>query len=167
MVRKQSQKQKQSVNVKIHIGDTNKKRKRRNYKRKAGVSQGVNQYSAQAQPYHPVYIQSGTPEPENNPLLRAIQELNTNVVKNHVEQLVNPLLNQVPSRGHIIGEPPRTYHRSHNINLDEIYKTNSDVKPEDNPLLGSPLGLSPMTLVSSISGDTIPPPLQYNTKYQD
>ena len=56
MVRKQSQKQKQSVNVKIHIGDTNKKRKRRNYKRKAGVSKGVNQYSAQAQPYHPVYI---------------------------------------------------------------------------------------------------------------
>ena len=125
MVRRQSQKQKQSVNVKIHIGDTNKKRKRRNSKRKADISQGVSQsYPAPSQPYTPVYIQSGTPspEPENNPLLRAIQELNSNVVKTHVEKLVNQLLNQVPERGHIIGEPPRTYHRSHNVNLDDIYK---------------------------------------------
>ena len=80
---KQSQKQKQSVNVKIHIGDTNKKRRRYN-KRKSGGGGGgggghSSGYQQSTNAYTPVYIQSGTPETEFNPLLRAIQDLNGNI----------------------------------------------------------------------------------------
>ena len=98
MVRKikQSQKQKQSLNVKIHIGDTNKRR-RRNNKRKSGGGGGGRSsgYQQSTNAYTPVYIQSGTPETEFNPLLRATQDLNGNISRTHIEKVENPLLKQV------------------------------------------------------------------------
>ena len=102
MVRKNKQSVKQTVNVKVHIGDR-KQRKRRNYKRKeGGVSHGAQSYSAQQQPYHPVYIQSGTPQsPDPNPLLQAVQKLNENLVQKHVETPINPLLSKVAPKLHI------------------------------------------------------------------
>ena len=102
MVRKNKQSVKQTVNVKVHIGDR-KQRKRKNYKRKeGGVSHGAQSYSAQQQPYHPVYIQSGTPQsPDPNPLLQAVQKLNENLVQKHVETPINPLLSKVAPKLHI------------------------------------------------------------------
>ena len=103
MVRKNKQSVKQTVNVKVHVGNNKKQHKRRNYKRKEGVSHGVSQsYSAQQQPYHPVYIQSGTPQsPDPNPLLQAVQKLNENLVQKHVETPINPLLSKVAPKLHI------------------------------------------------------------------
>ena len=99
MVRKNKQSVKQTVNAKVHIGDR-KQRKRRNYKRKEGVSQGGQSYSAAQQPYHPIYIQSGTPT-ESNPLLQAIQNLNNNIVQKNIEKQENALLKTVAPKLHI------------------------------------------------------------------
>ena len=93
---KQSQKQKQSVNVKIHIGDTNKKRPRNN-KRKSGDGGGGHSsggYQQSTNAYTPVYIQSGTPEPKYNPLLRAINDLNSNISRTHTEKIEILTINQ-------------------------------------------------------------------------
>ena len=108
MVKKNKQYVKQTVNVKVHIGDSKKQRKRRNYKRKEGVSQGGQSYSASQQPYHPVYIQSGTAT-DSNPLLQAIQDLNNNIVRTHIEKNQNPLLKTVAEKG----TTADFYHSSH------------------------------------------------------
>ena len=92
---------KQSVNVKVHVGDSKKKSGRRRKKR-GGGSGGGSGGSSMPQPIHaftPVYIQSGTPSESDNPLHRAIRELNDKVDRQHIEHKVNPLLNMVANEG--------------------------------------------------------------------
>jgi hypothetical protein len=97
---------KQSVNVKVHIGDVKRKRKARKPRKKivgSGVvsSQVNNPY---AQPYTPIYIQSGYPNPyeppqppkivvpETNPLLSAIHDIHADIKRHHHEVLHNSLI---------------------------------------------------------------------------
>ena len=96
MVRKIKQSVKQSVNVKVHVGDTTNKKKRK-YRKKRSVASGASAVSAHypIQPYTPVYIQSGVPYESDNPLLKAIGELNNNINKVHTEKIENPLLRTV------------------------------------------------------------------------
>ena len=97
MVRK-STKQiiKQSVNVRVHVGDSKKKKNGRRRKRGGGSGGGS---SMPQQLYNPVYIQSGTPSESDNPLHRAIRDLNDKVDRQHIEHKVNPLLSMVANEG--------------------------------------------------------------------
>ena len=103
----QKQSQKQTVNVKVHIAETRKKKKRRNKQRSSGGGGGNTTNPYPVQPYHPVFISSSfqTPTEPANPLLTAIQELNTNMTKKHEDKVENPLLKTVPEKGHISGKP--------------------------------------------------------------
>lgn len=98
MVRK-STKQiiKQSVNVRVHVGDSKKKKNGR--RRKRGGGSGGGSSMPQQQLYNPVYIQSGTPSESDNPLHRAIRDLNDKVDRQHTEHKVNPLLSMVANEG--------------------------------------------------------------------
>jgi len=102
MVRK-STKQiiKQSVNVRVHVGDSKKKKNGRRRKRGGGSGGGGSGggSSLPQQTFNPVYIQSGTPSESDNPLHRAIRDLNDKVDRQHVERHVNPLLNMVANEG--------------------------------------------------------------------
>ena len=101
MVRK-STKQiiKQSVNVRVHVGDSKKKKNGRRRKRGGGSGGGSGSSMPQQQLYNPVYIQSGTPSESDNPLHRAIRDLNDKVDRQFVEhKVVNPLLNMVANEG--------------------------------------------------------------------
>ena len=78
----------QSVNVSVHICDKKKKRARR-IRNSGRGGEGDSLTNSYAQPYSPVYIQSGYPTSpvlESNPLLRAIQELNNNIQSSYVEK---------------------------------------------------------------------------------
>lgn len=109
---------KQNVNVKVHVGDVKKKRKYRRKTNNKSEPKGNSSTipSSYTQPYHPVYIQSGTGhsslapegrypnnyEPNNqdkpsslwsNPLLKAIEELTNKIHVNYQQpQRVNSLL---------------------------------------------------------------------------
>ena len=111
MVRK-STKQiiKQSVNVRVHVGDSKKKKNGRRRKRGGGSGGGSGSSMPQQQLYNPVYIQSGTPSESDNPLHRAIRDLNDKVDRQHVEHKVNPLLNMVANegKGHAAEHNPAT-----------------------------------------------------------
>jgi len=94
MVRKITQKQsvKQNVNVKVHIGNDKMKRRRRAAPAKKEV---INPY---AQSYNPVYIQSGQAPHlvENNPLLKAIEDLGNKIKISYTEpHRVNSLISSV------------------------------------------------------------------------
>ena len=106
----------QTINVhcgcKGGCGSCGKKKRRKAHKRK-GVSSNT-PVTPNFQPIHafsPVYIQSGTPAPDPNPLLQAIQEINSKVEKHHTEYLHNELRSRVynADRGHIA--QPRTEER--------------------------------------------------------
>ncbi len=57
----QKNKQKQNINIKIHVGDKGKKKNKKYKSRKPAEKEGTSSYSY-AQPYNPVYIQSGYPD---------------------------------------------------------------------------------------------------------
>jgi len=95
---------KQSVNVRVHVGDTKKKGGRR--RRRGGGGGGHSNTGAVSFPtpsFNPVYIQSGAPSEPDNPLLRAIHDLNENISRQHVERPSNPLLERVANvdKGHM------------------------------------------------------------------
>ena len=90
------------------------RRKRRRAHKRGGVK-------ANFQPIHafnPVYIQSGTPAPDPNPLLQAVQEVNSKVEKHHMEYLHNELRRRVynSDKGHIATvkeQDTQTPHHNH------------------------------------------------------
>ena len=124
MVRKQ-QIIKQSVNVKVNVGDSKKKKNGRRRKKGGGGGGGGSSMPPNYQPIHaftPVYIQSGNPPPDPNPILKAVQDINSKVEKHHMEYLHNDLRNKVynANKGHIA--EPRKVHKvmETQTNLDEI-----------------------------------------------
>ncbi len=69
----QRSKQNQNININIHVGDKKKKTNKK-YRRKAAEKEGVSSFNY-AQPYNPVYIQSGYPDNTNNKNINALVEL--------------------------------------------------------------------------------------------
>jgi len=109
VLQKTNVKQKQTVNVKVQIGDGKKKRSRKPRKSGGGSGGGGSQtQSPYAQPYHPVYIQSGIPqEPHSSNAL--LEKLNSTISSHH-EELKNSLLSKVPTPAptpvHILAPTP-------------------------------------------------------------
>jgi len=119
---KQKQNQKQVVS--IHIGDKNGKRKVQRKRRATAKAEGSSNSSSNPyyQPFTPVYIQSGQAPyiPENNPLLRAIEELNNKIQVKHVENpRVNPLAN-LPRRHEIETQTEPQETTSSNTNTEPV-----------------------------------------------
>ena len=120
MVRKSTKqiiKQTQTVNV--HIGNKRKNGRRR---KRGGGGGGGSSMPAQVHGYNPVYIQSGAPSDVDNPLHRAIRDLNDKVDRQHVERHQNALLRMVGNvdRGHIAEENvPRTSRHHSSVFMEE------------------------------------------------
>ncbi len=65
IIQRNNDKQKQNINIKIHVGDKGKKKNKKYKSRKPAEKEGTSSYSY-AQPYNPVYIQSGYPDNGQN-----------------------------------------------------------------------------------------------------
>jgi hypothetical protein len=97
----QKNKQKQNINIKIHVGDKGKKKNKKYKSRKPAEKEGTSSYSY-AQPYNPVYIQSGYPDNGlnagalgNNKNMNALLELAIKGINNKpIEYYNNPLKNE-------------------------------------------------------------------------
>ena len=125
-ITKQIIKQTQTVNV--HIEGNKKKNGRR--RKRGGGGGGGSSMPAQVNGYNPVYIQSGSPSEVDNPLHRAIRDLNDKVDRHHVERSQNPLLRMVGNvdRGHIAEE-----------NVPRSSRHNSSVFMEEAPVTAYPI----------------------------
>ena len=120
MVRR-STKQIVTQTVNVHIGG-NKRKNGRRRKRGGGGGGGGSSMPAQVHGYNPVYIQSGAPSEVDNPLHRAIRDLNDKVDRHHVERSQNPLLRMVGNvdRGHIADEAvPRPSRQHSSVFMEE------------------------------------------------
>ena len=96
VLQKTNVKQKQTVNVKVQIGDVKKKRARKPRKSGGGGGGDSQIQSPYAQPYHPVYIQSGYPGPQEPYGSNALLEKLNSTMTTHHEELKNSLLSKVP-----------------------------------------------------------------------
>ena len=144
MVRKISQKQ--NVNVKVHIGDIKKRRGKRVYRKRKEVEQQkkFQQQPNYAQPYHPVFIQSGKPENGNdNALLKNLIDL--------TKKDENGLLSQVFSSPVVKKEIKKEVLRDDGIieAKEDEHHTSPQVSPPRK--LPSPSMLTPFREVSHIS----------------
>ena len=87
-------KQKQNINIKIHVGDKGKKKNKKYKSRKPAEKEGVSSYNY-AQPYNPVYIQSGYPDNTNNKNINALVELALKEYNDKpIQYYNNPLKNE-------------------------------------------------------------------------
>jgi hypothetical protein len=108
IIQRNNNKQKQNINIKIHVGDKGKKKNKKYKSRKPAEKDetqvplgGVSSFNY-AQPYNPVYIQSGYPDNGlnagalgNNKNINALLELAIKGVNNKpIEYYNNPLKNE-------------------------------------------------------------------------
>jgi len=101
IIQRNNNKQKQNINIKIHVGDKGKKKNKKYKSRKPAEKEGVSSFNY-AQPYNPVYIQSGYPDNGlnagalgNNKNINALLELAIKGVNNKpIEYYNNPLKNE-------------------------------------------------------------------------
>ena len=91
IIQRNNNKQKQNINIKIHVGDKGKKKNKKYKSRKPAEKEGISSFNY-AQPYNPVYIQSGYPDNGNNKNINALLELAIKGINNKpIEYYNSPL----------------------------------------------------------------------------